>query len=107
MNSAITEWAVKIWSEILQQTKGGKGITFKQKAVCYYWLSEGCHAWKCAKDPIESAHKWCQENGTDENIEMIEMDSVPYAQAFAFVVKDFMEKWVHNTDSFLVDSTCE
>ena len=35
------------------------------------------------------------------------MDSVPYARAFAFVVKDFMKKWAHNTDSFLVDSTCE
>ena len=105
--SVITEWAVKIWREILQQTKGGEGIAFKQPAVRYYWLSEGCHAWKCAEDPIESAREWCQKNGMKENVEMIEMDSVPHSRAFAFVVKDFMEKWAHNTDSFLVDSTCE
>ena len=106
-NSVITEWAVKIWREILQQTKGGEGIAFKQTAVRYYWLSESCHVWKCAEDPIESAREWCQNKGNEENVEMIEMDSVPYARAFAFVVKDFMEKWAHNTDSFLVDSTCE
>ena len=75
--------------------------------VHYYWLSKGCHVWQCGNDPIESAHKWCQENGNEENVEAIEMGSVPYAQAFMFVVKDFMEKWAHNTDSFLVNSTCE
>ena len=106
-NSVIIECAVKIWREILQQTTGGEAIAFKQTAVRYYWLSEGCHVWKYAEDPIESAREWCQKKGTEENVEMIEMDSVPYSRAFAFVVKDFMKKWAHNTDSFLVDSTCE
>ena len=35
------------------------------------------------------------------------MNPVPYSKAFAFVVKDFMDAWAHNMDSFLVDSTCE
>ena len=69
-NSAITEWAVKIWQEILQQTKGGEGIAFKQPAVRYYWKSEGGHVSKCADDPIESARERCQKNGTEENIEL-------------------------------------
>jgi hypothetical protein len=50
---------------------------------------------------------WCQKFGAKEGIEIIEMSPAPYSWAFSFVVNDFMEKWAHNTDSFLVDSTCE
>jgi hypothetical protein len=103
----MTECAVKIWQDILQRTGGGKDIAFRQKAVRYYWACEGSHAWKCADDPIESAREWCKTIGRKENVEMIEMDAIPHSQAFAFVVNDFMEKWADNTDSFLVDSTCE
>ena len=103
----ITKGTVKIWREILQRTRGGRGIAFRQKAVRYYWICQGANVWKCADDPIESAREWCQRSGAQEDIEIIEMDSVPHSRAFAFVVKDFMEKWAANTDSFLVDSTCE
>ena len=102
----ITEWAAKIWCEILQQTAGGRDIAFSQKAVRYYWVCEGTQTWKCANDPIESARKWCQKFGAQEDIEMVEMDPVPHSHAFAFVVKDVMEAWAHHTDLFLVDSTC-
>jgi len=50
---------------------------------------------------------WCQTHGAREKIKMVEIDPVPHSKAFAFVVKDFMEAWVRNTDSFLVDSTCK
>ena len=92
---------------ILQKTWGGKDIAFTQKAVRYYWICEGANVWKCAEDPIESARKWCQTFGPQERIEMVEMDHVPNSKAFAFIVKDFMDAWVHHTDSFLVDSTCK
>ena len=68
---------------------------------------KGTNVWKCADDLIESAWEWCQRSGTQEDIGIIEMDSVPHSWAFSFVVKDFLEKWADNTDSFLVDSTCE
>ena len=80
---------------------------FTQKAVCYYWISEGTQAWKCADDPVESAREWCQTFGAQENVEMVDMDPVPHSKAFAFVVTDFMDAWAHHTNSFLVDSTCE
>ena len=50
---------------------------------------------------------WCQTAGAQENIEIVEMDHVPQSKAFMFIVKDFMDAWAHNTDAFLVDSTCE
>jgi hypothetical protein len=103
----ITERVVEIWRQILQRTQGGRGIPFTQKAVRYYWICQGTNTWKRADDPIESAREWCQNFGAQEGIEMIKMDSVSHSQAFAFVVKDFMEAWADNTDSFLVDSTCE
>ena len=98
---------VKIWQEILQRTGGGEDIAFHQKAVRYFWVSEGAQAWKCAEDPIESARMWCQAFGAQENVEIVEMDHIPHSKAFAFLVKDFMDAWAKNTDSFLVDSTCE
>ena len=70
-------------------------------------MRESSQIWKCADDPIESACKWCQMFGAQENIEMLEMDPVSHSKAFAFVVKDFMEAWACHTDSFLVDSTCK
>ena len=70
-------------------------------------MCEGAQLWKCADDPIESARKWCETSGAQENIEIVEMAPVPHSKAFAFVVKDFMEAWAHHTDSFLVDSTCQ
>ena len=102
-----TEWAVKIYRNILQKTRGGKGIAFTQKTVRYLWVREGSRAWQCAVDPIESAHEWCLKFGAQEDIALVEMDPVPGSRAFAFIVKDFMEAWAHHTDSFLVDSTCE
>jgi len=103
----MAEWAVKIYRNILQKTRGGKGIAFSQRAVQYLWAREGSHVWKCAADPIESAREWCQRFGVQEDIAMVEMDPVPGSHAFAFVVKDFVDAWAHHTDSFLVDSTCE
>jgi len=38
---------------------------------------------------------------------MVDMDPVPHSKAFTFVMTDFMDAWVHHTDLFLVDSTCE
>ena len=70
-------------------------------------MHEGSQLWRCADDLIDSARQWCQEFGAEHNIELIEMDVVPYSRAFAFVVKDFMGAWACHTDSFLVDSTCE
>lgn len=102
-----TELAVKIWRDILQQTGGGKGIAFRQKAVRYCWIQETSQLWRCADDPIESAYEWCRQFGVQEDIKIIEMEPVLGAHAFAFIVKDFMDAWVHHTDSFLVDSTCE
>ena len=103
----ISDKLVKIWCKILQQTKGGNGIAFTQKAVCYAWLHDGSQPWMCADDPIESACKWCEKFGAQEDIEMMEMVPVPHSKAFTFVVKDFMGAWAHHTVSFLVDSTCE
>ena len=73
----------------------------------YAWIRESSQRWRCADDPIESARIWCKKFGAHENIELVEMDTVPHAKAFAFVVTDFMDAWARNTDSFLVDSTCE
>ena len=98
---------VKIWREILQDTTGGKGVAFTQKAVHYAWIREGSQLWQCADDPIESAREWCQQFGAHENIEMLEMGPVPHSKSFAFVVKDFIDAWARHTVSFLVDSTCE
>ena len=70
-------------------------------------MCEGAQLWKCADDPIESARKWCETAGAQENVEIVDMDPVPHSKAFAFVVKDFMEAWARHTDSFLVDSTCQ
>src|SRR5258708_2002726 len=103
----ITEWGVKIWHEILQQTRGGLGIAFRQKAVCYYWVCKGANVWRCTDDPIDSAHEWCQKFGAQENIEIVEMAHVPHSQAFSFVVKDFIGAWAPKTNSFLVDSMCK
>ena len=70
-------------------------------------MSESAQAWKCAEYPIESAHMWCRNFGAQEHVEMMDIAPVPHSKAFAFVVKDFMGAWAHNTDSFLVDSTCQ
>ena len=70
-------------------------------------MCQDSQLWKCADDPIESARIWCEQFGAEENIEIMEIGTVPHAKAFAFVVKDFMSKWARHTDSFLVDSTCE
>jgi len=70
-------------------------------------MRETSQHWKCADDPIESARKWCQTFGDQENIEIVEMAPVPHSKAFAFVVKDFMEAWARHTSLFLVDSTCK
>ena len=98
---------VKIWREILKETKGGKGIAFTQKAVRYAWLNEVSQLWRCADDPIDSAREWCRTYSPEEGIEIIEMAPVCHARAFSFIVKDFMEAWACHTNSFLVDSTCE
>ena len=103
----ISDKLVKIWREILQRTEGRNSIAFTQKAVHYAWLHDGSQPWMCADDPIESARKWCEKFGAEENIEMMEMVPVPHSKAFAFIVKDFMGAWAHHTVSFLVDSTCK
>ena len=46
---------------------------FTQKSVRHLWVCEGTQLWKCAEDPIESAHKWCQMFGAQENVEMVEI----------------------------------
>ena len=76
-----------LWKE------GGKDITFTQKAVCYFGICEGTEDWKCADDPIESAHNWCEIFGAQEKIEMVDMEPVAHSKAFAFVVTDFTEEW--------------
>ena len=101
----IADLPVKPWQDILQQTR--KGIAFKQKAICYHWIQEGSQLWKCADDPIESGYEWCQQFGAQENIKVIEMEPVPGAPAFSFIVKDFMNAWTQHTALFLVDLTCE
>ena len=101
-----TECCCQIWQAILQESKGGKGIKFTQKAVRYHWAQVSCNVWRCAEDPIESAREYCQQCGPEEDIKEVEMLPVPGSQAFAFVVKDFMAGWAQHTDAFLVDSTC-
>jgi len=86
---------------------GGRGIKFKQKAVHYHWGQIGSGIWRLADDPIESARKYCQKHGPEQDIEELEMHPIPFSRAFAFVVKDFMAGWVRHTDTFLVDSTCK
>ena len=107
IQSVLTKKLVKIWSDILHLTGGGEGIAFTQRAVHYAWMRKSSQLWRCADNPIESAHKWCQMYGAQEHIEMPEMVPVPHSKAFAFVVKDFMDVWACHTDSFLVDSTCK
>jgi len=40
-------------------------------------------------------------------IKLLEMPEIEGAQTLTFIVDDIMQEWVHQTDIFLVDSTCE
>ena len=97
----------QIFWHILQETMGGKGIKFKQRAIHHYWAQIGSDIWWLANDPIGSAHKYCQKHGPGQYIEEVEMHPIPGSQAFAFVVKDFMAGWAQHTNSFSVDLTCK
>jgi hypothetical protein len=96
----------QLWTEILRQSKYDD-IVFTQKSVRYAWSRVASARWFHDENPIKSVRIFIERHGAEERIKLLEIPEVEGAQTLAFIVDDFVREWAYNTETFLVDSTCE
>jgi hypothetical protein len=83
-------------------------ITFRQKAVYYYWNILVQDKWRQSDDPLESAIQYMQTEGEGAFIEeMKDVIPQPGTHVLAFSVKDLVMEWGSHTQELGLDSTCK
>ena len=73
----------------------------------YAWASVASKEWYHDPEPIKSACIYLENHGAKERIKLLNLPVIEGAQTLAFIIDDFVEDWAQNTETLLVDSTCE
>ena len=82
-------------------------MVFTQKAVRYAWANVASEKWYHDKDPIKSTRIYLETHGPEQRVQLLELPEIEGTQTLAFIIDDFVENWAENTETLLVDSTCE
>ena len=98
--------AWQFWQHILSDSQGDS-IVFTQKTVRYPWANIASGEWWHDSDPVTSTRLYLEKHGAKEHIELLKMPEIAGAKTLAFIISDFVQEWVQNTKTLLVDSTCK